>query len=118
MTQRSADAVGVKNGIVMPSFNQSRFIEAAIQSVLANAKNADIRFVVMDGGSTDGSVEIIRKYEAELAYWQSAPDGGQSAAINAGMRYVSECDYRSIVLHATIIYTIKWIFSALLCKSM
>ncbi len=45
-----------------------------------------LEVIVMDGGSTDGSVDVIRSYASRLAYWQSKPDGGQSAAINEGMR--------------------------------
>jgi GT2 family glycosyltransferase len=69
--------------IVTPSFNQAPYLEAAMTSVLSQ-RYAALEYVVMDGGSTDGSVEIIRRHEAQLAFWTSAPDGGHYAAVNAG----------------------------------
>jgi len=69
--------------IVTPSYNQGQFLEETIQSVLGQCY-PNLEYMVMDGGSTDNSVEVIKKYEKHLAYWVSAKDGGQSAAINAG----------------------------------
>jgi hypothetical protein len=69
--------------IVTPSFNQARFLEECIDSVLSQGY-PDVEYIVMDGGSTDGSVEIIKKYQRHLAYWQSCPDGGHYAAVAAG----------------------------------
>ncbi len=68
--------------VVTPSFNQAAFLETTILSVLGQCY-PNLEYIVMDGGSTDGSAEIIRHHEAQLAHWTSAPDGGQSAAINA-----------------------------------
>lgn len=69
--------------IVTPSYNQGRFIEETIRSVVLQGY-PDIEYFIMDGGSTDETVEIIKKYEPWLAGWRSAPDAGQSEAINQG----------------------------------
>ncbi len=70
--------------IVTPSFNQGAFIEETIRSVLLQGY-PDLEYIVMDGGSTDHSGEIIEKYSSWLSYWVSEPDGGQSNAINRGL---------------------------------
>ena len=71
--------------IVTPSFNQSRYLEETIQSVLSQTY-PNLEYLVIDGGSTDGSVDIIQRYAAELAYWVSEPDRGQSDALNKGFQ--------------------------------
>jgi glycosyltransferase involved in cell wall biosynthesis len=74
--------------IVTPSYNQGQFIEATIRSVLLQGY-PNLEYVVIDGGSNDESVAIIRKYAPWLAHWVSEPDGGQSDAIIKGMRRAS-----------------------------
>ncbi len=72
----------MKFSIITPSFNQARFLDVAMLSVLSQP--GEIEYVVMDGGSTDGSREIIERHASRLAHWQSAQDGGQYDAITRG----------------------------------
>lgn len=69
--------------IVIPSFNQGAYLECALSSVLA--QDLPIEVFVMDGGSSDNSLDIIQRWAPQLAGWRSHPDAGQSAAINEGI---------------------------------
>ncbi|MEI6124933.1 MAG: glycosyltransferase family 2 protein [Pseudomonadota bacterium] len=73
-----------KISIVTPSYNQGRYLEETIISVI-NQKYPAVEHIIIDGGSSDNSVKIIKKYEKYLAYWISEPDKGQSDAINKGL---------------------------------
>jgi len=72
-----------KISIVTPSYNQAAFLDSALQSILSQ-NYPNLELIVIDGGSTDGSVEIIKKYEKHLHFWCSEKDQGQYYAINKG----------------------------------
>jgi len=74
---------GLRISVVTPSYNYGCFLEHCIRSV-ASQNYSDLEHIVIDGGSTDQSVEVIRKYERRLAYWVSEPDNGQYDALNKG----------------------------------
>ncbi len=82
-----------KVGIVVPSYNQGNYLEKALESIVQNMQHISIDLVVMDGGSKDNSIDIIKKYERYISYWQSQADGGQAAAINSGMKHLGDCEY-------------------------
>src|SRR5579872_7498135 len=69
--------------VITPSLNQSPFLEETIRSVLLQGY-PHLEYIVMDGGSTDKTVDVLKKYEAGLTYWESRRDHGQAAAINKG----------------------------------
>lgn len=86
--------------VITPSFNQGRYLERTLRSVF-DQSYPDLEYIVMDGGSTDDSVDILRRYDNRLSYWVSEPDGGQSWAINRAVErstgdviaYINSDDY-------------------------
>lgn len=103
MPERTAKGDWPRITVVTPSFNQGQFIEETIRSILLQGY-PNLEYFVLDGGSTDNTVEVIKKYAPWIDFWVSEPDRGQSAAINRGLRMGSGS-------HAT------WINSDdLLCK--
>ena len=70
--------------IITPSYNQSKYLEETINSVINQDYN-NIEYIINDGGSSDNSVELIKKYETKLAYWVSEPDKGIYNAMNKGI---------------------------------
>ena len=69
--------------VVTPSFNQHRFLRHAMQSVVGQGY-PNLEYIVIDGGSTDNSQEIIEEHASRVAYWCSEPDGGHYEAVNKG----------------------------------
>lgn len=78
----------MKLSVVTPSYNQAPFLERTIQSVITQQGDFELEYIIIDGASTDGSVEIIKQYAAQdtRIQWVSEPDQGQSDAINKGLR--------------------------------
>lgn len=82
MADRQADYPRIS--VVTPSLNQGQFLEETIRSVLGQGY-PNLEYLVIDGGSTDGSLEIIQKHADRIAYWRSEPDGGHYEAVNKGL---------------------------------
>jgi glycosyltransferase involved in cell wall biosynthesis len=104
-----------KIALVTPVFNSARYLEPTIRSVLSQGY-PNLEYVIADGGSTDGSLEIIRKYESQLHAWFSEPDRGMYDAINKGfarsagevMGWISATD----LLHAGSLFVVGSVFRA------
>lgn len=77
-----------KISIVTPTYNQCHFIEETIQSVL-NQNYSNLEYIIIDGGSTDNTIGIIKKYQHHVNYWVSEKDNGQTSAINKGLQLCS-----------------------------
>src|SRR4051812_42913167 len=73
-----------KISIVTPSFNQGQYIEQTILSII-NQGYPNLEYIIIDGGSTDNTFDIIKKYEKHITYWVSEADDGQSNALNKGL---------------------------------
>jgi carbamoyltransferase len=82
------DQAWPKISIVTPSYNQGLFLERTIASVLGQ-NYPSLEYMVIDGDSTDSSIETIKKYQDDLEYWVSEPDRGQTHAINKGLAHSS-----------------------------
>lgn len=78
----------MKISVVTPSFNQAAYIERTLASVLSQEGNFELESIVIDGGSTDGTLDILKRFEGRIQ-WRSEPDEGQSDAINKGFRQSS-----------------------------
>ncbi len=108
--------VSPKISIVTPVYNQVKYLEYTIQSILSQ-NYPNLEYIIIDGGSTDGTVDIIRKYESQLAYWVSEPDNGMYDAIQKGfnhstgeiMAWLNSDD----MYHKGALFTIAEIFSTM-----
>jgi glycosyltransferase involved in cell wall biosynthesis len=112
-TEIAAQAPWPKISVVTPVWNSARYLEAAIRSVLSQAY-PNLEYIIVDGGSTDGSLAIISKYESQLHTWISEPDRGMYDAINKGfarssgelMGWISATD----MLHAGSLFVVGSVF--------
>lgn len=77
-----------KLSVITPSYNQADFLERTIKSIIGQGY-PNLEYIIIDGGSTDGSVDIIKKYQDKIHYWVSEKDQGQSNAINKGIKIAS-----------------------------
>lgn len=82
--------------VVIASYNASKTLDQAIKSILANAYQY-VDILVIDGGSKDRTIDILRKYDEDLAYWESAPDNGIYHALNKGLTHAAEGSYVLVI---------------------
>lgn len=82
---QAAGVAQVRISIIVPSFNQGRFLDETIRSIETQGW-PDLELIVIDGGSTDETLDVIKKHESSITYWISEPDRGQADAINKGLR--------------------------------
>lgn len=75
----------MKFSIITPSYNQGAYIERTLRSILAQGAEVEVESIVMDGGSTDGTLDVLRRFDGQVR-WTSARDAGQSDAINRGLQ--------------------------------
>ncbi len=109
----TSDVIWPKISLVTPVFNSAKYIEQTIESVLAQ-RYPNLEYFIVDGGSTDGSLDIIRKYESQLSGWISEPDKGMYDALNKGfarttgeiMGWISATD----MLHAMGLFVVGSVF--------
>lgn len=103
----------IKISIITVCFNSESYIEQTIKSVLSQSYN-DIEYIIIDGGSTDGTIEIIRKYQERIAVFVSEPDENMYDAINKGMKFATG-DYIA-VLNSDDIYLSSDVISNVVSK--
>jgi len=77
--------MSAKISVIIATLNSESYLEEAIRSVLNNNANADIEIIIIDGGSVDSTIDIIQKYEANIAYWETGKDSGIADAFNRGV---------------------------------